>query len=267
MSEEHLSGLIHSRLAASFLQKPEITKRIFQYLASIARESGFSPPTKPNAVIFLVSHSRSAFPLAVYFQDFFHPARPRNRLLFTGSLSSSGALFLLATGLSLIPVAIGTTLAAVCFWRFTALPKIKGTDRKPLEEEQALLKQCYEFQQTLDQLCQAKRNYQNLLKRQKKVLRDMMQTPDHYPTQVDLYQRSIRCTEDYLELCDRAIEQYESAIRSAVIQIETSKLSVELPADFVDPRIEFGVDLLEDQLAKHVPPNLSNHDTDHYSTR
>lgn len=94
-----------------------------------------------------------------------------------------------------------------------------------------------------------------------------MQTPDHYPTQVDLYQRSIRCTEDYLELCDRAIEQYESAIRSAVIQIETSKLSVELPADFVDPRIEFGVDLLEDQLAKHVPPNLSNHDTDHYSTR
>lgn len=158
VSEEHLSGLIHSRLAASFLQKPEITKRIFQYLASIARESGFSPPTKPNAVIFLVSHSRSAFPLAVYFQDFFHPARPRNRLLFTGSLSSSGALFLLATGLSLIPVAIGTTLAAVCFWRFTALPKIKGTDRKPLEEEQALLKQCYEFQQTLDQLCQAKRN-------------------------------------------------------------------------------------------------------------
>lgn len=265
VSEEYLDGLIHSRRAASFVQKPEISKRIFRYLASITPEIRFGQAANSNAIVFLVSQTRSSFPLAVYFLDACHLVQPLNRLLFTVSLTSAGALLLLAGGLSLVPVLIGATIAAGCFYRFTTLPKVKGVTRKRLEEEQRLLIQCYDFQQILDQVCEARFSYQNLLDRQKYVLSDMMQTPEHYPTQVDLYQRSIRLTEGYLSLCDRVIQQYKSAIRSAVIQIETSKLSVELPADFVDSRIEFGLDLLEDQLASHVTSEILNRDPNNHS--
>lgn len=266
VSEKYLDGLIHSLRAASFVQKPEISKRIFRYLASITPEIRFGQATHSNAIVFLVSQTRSSFPLAVYFLDAYHSVQPLNRLRFTASLSTAGALLLLAVGLSVVPIAIGTLIAAVCFYRFTTLPKVKGATRKRLEEEQGLLKQCFDFQQTLDQVCEARFSYQNLLERQKSVLKNMLLTPEHYPTQVDLYQRSIRLTEDYLSLCDRAIEQYESAIRSAVIQIETSKLSVELPADFVNPRIEFGLDLLEDQLASRVPSEIPSRDPNNHTT-
>jgi len=74
-------------------------------------------------------------------------------MLFNASLATARALLLLAVGLSLVPVAIGTLAAAVCFYRFTTLPKLRSATRKRLEEEQALLKHCYDFQHPLDQTC------------------------------------------------------------------------------------------------------------------
>ncbi len=262
VDDEYLGSLLHARRTAPLMQKPDCSMRIFSYLATISPAIRFAQPTNFNAIVFLLSQNRSAFPLAVYFEDDYHLVQPLNRLLFTVSLSMAGGLLLLAVGLSLVPVAIGTVVATGCFYRFTALPKVKGATRKRLEEEQHLLKQCYEFQHTLDKICEARRSYQELLKRQKAVLRNMMQTPEHYSTQVDLYQRALSCTEDYLKLCDRAIEQYEAAIRSICIQIETSKLAVELPSHFIDPRIEFGLDQLKDQFERHVPPNSPHHDPD-----
>jgi len=262
VDEEYLGSLLHSRRAASIVQKPDFSLRIFRYLATLTREIHFAQPTNSNATVFRLSQNRSAFPLAVYFDDNYHLVWPFNRLLFTALLATAGALLLLAFGLAAVPVAIASVVAAVFFHRFAALPKVKGATRKQLEEEQHLLKQCYEFQHTLDKICEARHSYQDLLKRQKSVLRNMMHAPEQYSTQVDLYQRALSCTEDYLKLCDHAIEQYEAAIRSVGIQLETVKLAVELPAQFVDPCIEFGLDQLKDQLKRHVPPNRPHHDPD-----
>lgn len=151
VDEEYLGSLLHSRRAASFVQKPECSLRIFRYLATITPAIRFAQPTNSNAIVFLLSQNRSPIPLAVYFEDNYHLVRPFNRLLLTASLSSAGALLLLAFGLSVIPVAIGSVIAAVCFYCFVALPKVKGATRKQLEEEQRLLKQCYEFQHPLNQ--------------------------------------------------------------------------------------------------------------------
>lgn len=266
VSEEYLSSLLYS-YTASFRQKPRISKTLFQYLRSVANEFRFASPAQSNAVIFLVSRTRSAFPVAVYFHNAYHSVRSFNRLQFSVLLSTAGALVLLGSGLSLLPVLSGTAIAMLCFWRLTALPIIKeATRRNRLEAEQVLLMQYYDFQQTLNQVCQVRGNHQNHLERQQSVLNKMMQNPELYPIQIDLYQRAIKCTKDYLNLCDRAIEQYELAIRSAFIQLETSKLSAELPSNFVDPRIEFGLDILKDQLASRVPPQLFNYDSNHHPT-
>lgn len=265
VSEEYLGSLLYS-YTASFRQKPRIFKTLFQYLCSVANEFRFASPAQSNAVIFLVSRTRSAFPVAVYFHNVYHSVRSFNRLQFSTLVSTTGALVLLGSGLSLLPVLIGTAIAILCFWRLTALPIIKGATRNRLEAEQALLMQYHDFQQTLNQVCQVRSNHQNHLERQQSVLNKMMQNPELYPTQIALYQRSIKCTQDYLNLCDRAIEQYELAIRSAFIQIETSKLSAELSSNFVDPRIEFGLDLLKDQIASCVPPQLFNYDSNHHPT-
>lgn len=258
--------MLYSYCTASFGQKRGISKTLFQYLHAVASEFRFASPNKSNAIIFLVSQTRSAFPLAVYFQNAYHKVGSFNRLQFSVLLSTIGALFLLGSGLLLIPVLTGTMIAILCFWRLTALPKIKGMVRNRLAAEQSFLKQYYDLQQTLNQLYQSKGSYQNYLKRQQSVLSKMMQNQELYPTQVNLYQRVIKCTKDYLDLCDRAIEQYESAIRCVFIQIETSKLSLELPTNFVDPRIEFGLDSLKDQLASRVPPPLSGYDSNYDST-
>lgn len=266
VSEEFLGNLLHSHRTASLLQKPGISKSLFQYLRSVAGEFRFAPPAEPNAIVFLVAQTHSPFPIAAYFQNTYHRTRTFNRLQFSASLSTIGALILLGNGLSFIPVLIGTTLAMLCFWRLTSLPKMKQTTRHRLAAEQSLLRQCHDLQQALNQVLQLRLTYQNYLKRQRSVLEKMMQNPDLYPTQVDLYQRSLKCTQDYLELCDRAIDQYEAAIHAIAIQIETSKLSVELSSNLTVPKLEFELKRLEDQLVSSVPPKLFDYDSnDDYS--
>ncbi len=265
LNERDLDALIFSRRLASVLHKPGFSRQMFQYLASIAREFAFAAPTNPNAIVFLVANTRPPFPQAVYFYNSFHLIQPINRLLFTVSLSLLGALLLLAIGKALIPVLMGATIAPMCFLRLTALPKIKGVTRKRLEAEQVLFKKSHDWQQKLEELHQAKDRYQKLVERQKAVLDDMLLTPERYPAQIDLYRRGIKGAEDYLSLCERAISQYEAAIRATRIQLETSKLADELPTEFVDSQIEFGLDLLQDQLAKHLPPQPSDYEADKHS--
>jgi hypothetical protein len=161
--------------------------------------------------------------------------------------------------MSLIPVILGATGALLSFWQFTALPKIKGIERNRLLTEQTYLKQCYELEQNLNRITQLKHTHQNYLQRQQSVLELMLHNPQMYPTQIDLYQRSIQCTNEYLDLCARAITQYKEAIRAVTIRLETSKLSTELSSLPADPRIDFGLEQLEDQLANSVPTKLFNH--------
>ena len=162
-------------------------------------------------------------------------------------------------GLSLFPVLIGATFAAGCFWRLTTLPKVKGTTRKRLAAEQALFKDCHIWQQTINKVRQTMYDYQNYLKRQNSVLQNIIQIPERYSNQIDLYRRNIKCVEDYLSFCERAIEQHEAAINAALLQVETSKLGVELSANFVNPRIEFGLDLLQKQLQNNLPPKFADY--------
>lgn len=258
VSEQSLGRLFSSRRAAPLLLKPWYNERIFRYLTALPQQFCFAGPEQPNAIVFLVSQTRSRFPLAVYFHDTYHRVRPLNRLLFSASLSAVGAVLLLAMGLSLLPVLVGALLAEVYFARFTALPKIKGETRKRLVREQALLKQAYQLQQSLNQVCQDQTNYQNLLTLQQEVFSKPGAAPKH--------EQTLQCLKDYLGLCDRAIHQYKAAIRSAVIQIETSRLSVELPSQFIDPQIEFGLDCLADQLENHSPSRLAVHDTNNDPT-
>lgn len=266
VEEELLANKLRDYRTATWIQKLEVSRRLFQYLRSIAVEFRFVSPPHPNAVVFLVGQTRSTFPIAIYFQDTYHVIRPLNRLLFSASLATIGALILLEIGLSLIPVLIGTTGALLCFWQLTALPKIKGVKRKRLLDEQFRLKQCYNFGHNLNRIYQIKNSYQNQLQRQQSVVEQMIQNPELYPSQIDLYQRAIMCTQDYLDLCDRIIEKYQVAISATTIQIETSKLSSELGANFDFLHIESELEQLENQLAKSICPNIFNHETDDRST-
>jgi len=45
VDEDYLANLIFSRRAASFVQKPEYSMKIFRYLATITREIHFAQPT------------------------------------------------------------------------------------------------------------------------------------------------------------------------------------------------------------------------------
>lgn len=258
VDEEFLGRLLVSRSLAPFWQKN--SKHLFQYLRSVATNFRFITPEQPNAIIFQVARARSLYPLAVYFHNAYYQIRAYNSLLLSLLLTIPGALALLSLGFSLVPVLIGASIAIVCFTQFIALPKIKGTSRKRLIAEQLLLQQGYELQQSLSRVLNVRLTHQNLLNRQKSVWEKMMLTPSHYPDQIDLYQRAMKCTDDYLNLCARAISQYELAIRAIDIQIETSKLSDELPDRFVDPQLEFGLSQLEDQLTKTIPPKFANYD-------
>lgn len=261
VDEELLAWRLSDYHTASWIQKLEMSKRLFQYLRSIAVEFRFVSPAHPNAVLFLIGETRSTFPIATYFQDTYHLVRQLNRFLFSASLAAIGAIILLEIGLSLIPVLIGTTGAMLCFWQFIALPKIKGVKRNRLLDEQFHLKQCYNFGQNLNRIYQIKNSHQNQLQRQQSVVEQMIHNPQLYLTQIELYQRAIKCTQYYLDLCDRAIEKYEVAIRATTIQIETSKLSSDLASNLTDLAIERELEQLEDQLACSVPPNFCDHDS------
>lgn len=268
VDEALLDNMLFAHRIASWLQKPQVSQKLFQYLRSVALEFRFAPSAHSNAVVFLVAQMRSDFPIAVYFQSSYHRIRPLNRLLFSISLAAIGALFLLGQGMSLIPVIIGATGALFTFWQFTALPKINRLARNRLLAEQTYLKQCYELEQNLNRIHQTKHTHQNYLQSLQSVLELMLQNPQMYPTQIDLYQRAIQCTNDYLNLCDCTVAGYEAAIRAAIIGLETSKLSAKLSSSPADPRIDFGLEQLEDQLANSVPTKLfnHNHETDDHPT-
>lgn len=253
VDEPFLANLLNAHRSASWIREPEISKKLFQYLVAVAQQFRYAPPAVPNAIVFLVSLTRSTFPQAIFFQDNFYPVRSLNRLLFSAALTGGGVLMLLSVGLELVPVLVGATLALFCFWRFIALPKIKGVERQRLSAEQSHLKQCYELHQKLERLYQVKFSYENQLQRQQSLLEQMLQTPEAYSTQIDLYQRVITHTQDYLNLCARAVEQYTAAIQAKTIGIESSRLSA-LMSSNQDADIEFELEQLEDQLKNTVPP-------------
>lgn len=260
VQEEFLGSLLFSKSVSPWWHNSKSSKALFQYLRSVATDFRFIAPAQANAVIFQVAIARSPFPLAVYFQNTYYRIRSYNSLLLSVLVVSPSALFLLTIGFSLASLLVGVTLAILYFSRFITLPKMKGATRIRLAAEQALLKQGYELQQSLNRVSELRLTYQNLSKRQRTVLEQMIQTPTSYSTGIDLYQRAMKCTDDYINLCDRAISQYQLAIGSIAIQIETSKLSVEMPDHFLDPQLEFGLHRLEDELTSSIPPNFSDYD-------
>ena len=96
------------------------------------------------------------------------------------------------------------------------------------------------------------------------MLEKIIHAPELYPTQINLYQKAIQGTKDYLELCDRAIDKYQVAIRATAIQIEKSLLSNALASNKSDSNIESDLEQLENELANSNPSQLfdRNHETD-----
>ncbi len=242
------------------------SQKLFQYLRSTALEFRFVSPTEPNAVLFQVGGTRSIFPIAIYFQSTYYRFPLLNRLLLPASLAAIGALILIAIGLSLIPVVVGGAGALFCFWHFTALPKIKGIERHRLLAEQLHLRQCYQFRQNLSRIYIIKNVHQNSLQLRQLLLEKIIHAPELYPTQINLYQKAIQYTKEYLELCDRAIDKYQVAIRATTIQIETRKLKSVLGANKADPNIESALEDLENQLVSSNPDKLFDysHETDNH---
>lgn len=265
VDEEFLGSLLFSRASVPFWQKLERSKALFQYLRSVAINFRFIAPSHTNAIILQVAHTKAPYPLAVYFHNIYYQIRSFNSLLLSFLITLPGAIILLALGFSLMSVLLGGTIAILCFNYFIALPKIKGVKRNRLVAEQLLLQQGYDLQQSLNRVLKVKQNHQNLLTRQRSVLEQMLQAPTHYSNQIDLYQRAMKCTDDYLNLCDHAIGQYELAISAISIQIETSKLAEEIPDRFIAPGLDFGLDSLEDQLVRSIPPDLPAHDSHNYN--
>jgi hypothetical protein len=265
VDEELLAQMLCTHRTSMWMQKSK-SQKLFQYLRSTALEFRFVSPTEPNAVLFQVGGTRSIFPIAIYFQSTYYRFPPLNRLLLSASLAAIGALILIAIGLSLIPVIIGATSALFCFWHFTALPKIKGVERRRLLDEQFHLRQCYQFGQNLNRIYILKNVQQNYLQLRQLLLEKIIHAPELYPTQINLYQKAIQCTKSYLELCDRAIDKYQSAIRAKAIQIETSKFLSVLGANKADPNIESDLEDLENQLVSSNPDKLfeRNYETDNH---
>lgn len=266
VDEELLAQMLCSHRTARWMQKLKASQKLFHYLRSIALEGRFVSPTEPNAVIFQVGGTRSIFPIAIYFQSTYYRFPPLNRLLFFASLAAIGALILIAIGLSLIPVIIGATSALLCFWHFTALPKIKGVERHHLLDEQFHLRQCYQFGQNLNRIYIIKNVHQNSLQLKQLLLEKIIHAPELYPTQINLYQKAIQCTKEYIELCDRAIDKYQVAIRATAIGIETSKLKTVLGANKPDPNIKSDLEQLENELVNSNPDKQidRNHETDNH---
>jgi len=265
VDEELLAQMLCSYRTAMWVQKSK-SQKLFQYLRSTALEFRFVSPTEPNAIIFQVAVQRSIFPIAIYFQSTYYRFQSLNRLLFSALLAGIGALILIAIGLSLIPVIIGATSALFCFWHFTALPKIKGVERRRLLDEQFHLRQCYQLGQNLNRIYILKNVQQNSLQLRQLLLEKIIHAPELYPTQINLYQKAIQCTKSYLELCDRVIDKYQMAIRAEAIQIETSKFLSVLGANKADPNIESDLEDLENQLVSSNPDKLFdyNHETDNH---
>lgn len=261
VDEEFLGRLLFSRSRLPWWQKSQNSTDLFKYLRCVAKEFRFVVPTHANAMIFQVAIARSPYPLAVYFHNTYYQIRSFNRQVLSALLTLPVALILVSIGFFPLSVLIGWVLGIVGFSRFVTLPKIKGATLNRLVAEQALLKQSYELQQSLNRVLEVRLTYQNLLERQRTVVEQMSQTPISYQTGIDLYQRAMKCTDDYLALCKRTISQYQSAIDAIAIQIETSKLAVELPARFIDPQLEFGLGSLEDQLASSIPPEFPLYDS------
>lgn len=265
VDEELLGSMLCSYRTAMWVQKSK-SQKLFQYLRSTALEFRFVSPTEPNAIIFQVAVQRSIFPIAIYFQSTYYRFPPLNRLLLPASLAAIGALILIAIGLSLIPVIIGATSALFCFWHFTALPKIKGVERRRLLDKQFHLRQCYQFGQNINRIYLLKNVQQDSLQLRQLLLEKIIHAPELYPTQINLYQKAIQGTKDYLELCDRAIDKYQMAIRAEVIQIEKSWLSNALASNKSDSNIESDLEQLENELANSNPDKLFdyNHETDNH---
>ncbi len=265
VDEEFLGSLLLSRSRLPFWQKSQSSAALFKYLRSVASDFRFIAPNHVNAMIFQVAHTRVPYPLAIYFHNTYDKVRSFNSLLLSLLVTLPGVIILLALGFTFLPVMLGATSAIICFNHLIALPKIKGAQRKRLVAEQLLLQQSYTLQQSLNHAIELKRNHENLLKRQRSVLEQMMQAPTHYSNQMDLYQRAIKCTDDYLNLCAHAIGQYELAIGAISIQIETSKLAEEIPVCHRDPRLEFDLDRLEDQLERTIPSEFPTYDSHNYN--
>ena len=263
VDEELLAQMLCSYRTAMWVQKSK-SQKLFQYLRSTALEFRFVSPTESNAVIFQVGGTRSIFPIAIYFQSTYYRFPPLNRLLLPALLAAIGALILIAIGLSLIPVVVGGAGALLCFWHFTALPKIKGVERRRLLDKQLHLRQCYQFGQNLNRIYILKNVQQNSLQLRQLLLEKIIHAPELYPTQINLYQKAIQCTKEYIELCDRAIDKYQMAIRAEVIQIEKSWLSNALASNKSDSNIESDLEQLENELANSNPDKLFdyNHETD-----
>lgn len=266
-ADAELERLIQARQRASFWRRWGRTRRLFDYLIGQTRRIQFAPPSEPLAIVFLVAQNRASLPLAVYVQDAYHLVRPVSRLLFAGTFWIASILFLLTFRFPLILVLVAATIVTPILYLKTARPKIEGAARQRLLAEQTLLKHCHELQQTLIQIYQARHKHQSLLERQEANLNQMLLTPSSYPTQSELYRGSIRCTQDYLNLCDQAIAQYEAAIRELEIQIENSRLSGELPTALEDSRWKSELDRLKAQLANYIPKPLNEDDPgNHHAT-
>jgi len=252
-AEVELENLIQARQRASFLRRRGLTRRLFFYLIERTRRIQFTPPSEPLAIVFNVALNPGPLPLAVYVQDAYHLVRPVSRLVFAGTFWIASILFLLTFRFPLIPVLLAATIVTPILYRKSARPRIKGAARQRLIAEQTLLKHCHELQQTLVGIYQARQKHQSLLERQEANLDQMLHTPSRYPTQTELYRGTIHCTQDYLNLCDQAIAQYEAAIQELEIQIENSRLSGELPTAFPQPPWKSELDRLKAQLANYVP--------------
>lgn len=266
-ADAELEHLLQTRSQASFIRRPGLTRRLYGYLVERTRRIQFSPPSEPFlAIVFRVALNPGPLPLAVYFQDAYHLVRPVSRLLFAGTFWIASILFLLTFRFPLIQVLVAATIVTPILYLKTARPKIKGAARQRLLAEQTLLKHCYELQQTLIQIYQARQKHQTLLERQEAHLEQMLLTPSSYPTQTELYRGSIHCTQDYLNLCDQAIAQYEAAIRELEIQIENSRLSGELPTALEDSHWKSNLDRLKAQLANYTSKPSDNEPGNHYTT-
>ena len=266
VDEELLAQMLCSHRTSMWMQKSKASQKLFHYLRSTALEFRFVSPTESNAVIFQVGGTRSIFPIAIYFQSTYYRFPPLNRLLLPASLAAIGALILIAIGLSLIPVVVGAAGALFCFWHFTALPKIKGVERRRLLDEQFHLRQCYQFGQNLNRIYILKNVQQNSLQLRQLLLEKIIHAPELYPNQINLYEKAIQGTKSYLELCDCVIDKYQMAIRAEAIQIETSKLLSVLGANKADPNIESDLEDLENQLVSSNPDKLfdHSHETDNH---
>jgi hypothetical protein len=263
VDEELLAQMLCTHRTSMWMQKSK-SQKLFQYLRSTALEFRFVSPTEPNAVLFQVAVQRSIFPIAIYFQSTYYRFQPLNRLLFSALLAAIGVLILIAIGLSLIPVVVGAAGALFCFWHFTALPKIKGVERHRLLDEQSHLRQCYQFGQNLNRIYIIKNIHQNSLQLRQLLLEKIIHAPELYPTQINLYQKAIQGTKDYLELCDRAIDKYQVAIRATAIHIETSKSLSVLASNKSNSMFESDLEQLENELVNSNPDKLfdRNHETD-----